>query len=170
MTIVYNLEIDDWVAFQEYFKEKKTLYKYLAPLLIFSAVLITTINIAYLFYQEASLITLFSFILVLIVLYLLYLKSQMRKQLQKTAKNIQSKNPDAFGPREMDFNDRRVDIKVGDNHKILTWEELSGYEENNDYFFLYSQKGMVYIIPKRDLNNITELEDVFSKHLSKLKK
>ena len=94
----------------------------------------------------------------------------MRKQLQKTAKNIQSKNPDAFGPREMDFNDKQVEIKVGDSLKTLTWGELSGYEENNDYFFLYSLKGMVYIIPKRDLNNITELEDVFNEHLSKFLK
>lgn len=168
MKLFFDLKVDDWVSFQEYFKEKKApLYKYISPLLIFSAVLIVTINAMHLYYQEASIVTLFSFILLVILFYLLYLKKQTKKQLRKIALDIQAKTPDAFGPREMDFNERRVEISAGKSHKTLAWGELTRYEENNDYFFLYSQKGMVYIIPKRDLEKIPEIREMLNEYLPK---
>ncbi len=169
MKLSFDLRTDDWVLFQEYFKEKKApLYKYLTPLLIFSAVMLATMNGLYIYYQSTSYVTLFSLCLLAIVLYLLYLKGRMKGRLKKTAIDIQSKNPEAFGPREMDFNNRCVEITAGNSHKILAWGELSGYNQNKDYFFLYSQKGMVYIIPKRDLEDVPGLEEILNEHLSEI--
>ncbi len=72
---------------------------------------------------------------------------------RKAGLAIQEKNPDAFGPMTLDMNAQGMTIQSQKASKTISWDEMDRFEENNYYFFLYSKKGIVYIVPKRDLDN-----------------
>lgn len=170
MKVTFDLSIEDWMAFQEYYKGKKApFYKFIMPLLIICAVVIIVLNLIYLQDKEASLMTIISFFLLLTIFYLFFLKKKSKTQLKKVALEIKERNPDAFGPREMVFNENGIDIQATNSHKTLTWEDMDQYEEDKDYYFLFSQKGVVYIIPKRDIHT-ADFQSVIDQYLPGSKK
>ncbi|MDR1121552.1 MAG: YcxB family protein [Dysgonamonadaceae bacterium] len=148
-TIRFELSINDWIAFQEYYRSKKApIYKFLMPALFISALLLIGLNVMYLHRHEASWFTITSGILLLFISYLFFLKGRSRSQWRKAALKMQAKYPDAFGPREMTFDDDGITIQTANNSKILSWKAIDRQEENKDYNFIFTQNGTVYIIPK----------------------
>ncbi len=164
-TIRFNLTIEDWMAFQEYFRGKKApVYRILMPLLGISAMLLILLNALYLMKNEASLVTVISGIFLLLIFYLFFLKNKSKGQLRKMALDMQAKNPDAFGDREMSFDEDGISIKVNQSSKELFWEDIDQWEENKEYFFLYSTKGVVYIIPKKGLQNTDGFRELLNQY------
>ncbi len=163
MKILFDLTIDDWIAFQEYYKGKKApLYKILMPLLGIIAGLLVILNAIYLLKYEASLVTVISGVFLFLIFYLFFLKNKSKDQLRNMALDLQSRNKDAFGPREMTFDEKQIVIKTDNNSKTLSWKEIVQWEEDKNYFFLYNTKGVVYIIPKRDINGCDTFREMLN--------
>lgn len=167
MKISFDLKIDDWMAFQEYYRSKKAPYmKALTPLLFITAVVLIIINAIYLSYQKVSIVTVASCFILVTILYLFFMKKKSKDSLRKMGMEMQSKNPEAFGLREMSFDEKGIEIKTSSSSKSLSWEEMERYDENKDYFFLYSKKGIAYIIPKQNINTeIIDIEQLLNEHI-----
>jgi len=165
MNVNFVLDVDDWVAFQEYYRKRSApLYRIMPYLLIASGIVLVVLNAVYFFlYKEATLWNGISLIFLAVIFYGLYLKKKADGQMRKIAIELKEKNPDVFGLREMTFTEEGMEIKTEKANKYLTWEEMERYEENNDYYFLYSGKGVVYIVPK---NRIDVTPDEFGEMLN----
>ena len=163
MTVSFDLDIDDWLAFQEYFKGKRApLYKWLPTILILLAISLVVFNVIYLFYREASLVNIISLGFLLAIFYMLYLKKKATSHVRKMAAEIKLKHPEAFGIHEITFDGDGIKIKNEHTDVSLEWDDMNTYDENKDYFFLYSKKGVAYIIPKKKIDfPIDELKALF---------
>ncbi len=154
MKISFDLEVEDWMVFQEYYRGKKIpLYKALMPLLFITAIVLIIINAIYLSYQNVSIFTVFSCFILITILYIFFVKKKSKESLRQRGLAIKVKNPEAFGIRQMTFNDKEIEISTLSSNKTLPFSELEKYEEIKDYFFLYSRKGVVYIIPKQKIKS-----------------
>jgi len=169
MRIAYNLTIEDWVNFQEYYLKKKApISRFMTPILTILLVCNIIIGIYMEFILKAGSYNYIFFICILILAYLLYLKIKTRKKLLKSGEELRRRNPGAFDSMNMNFTENGIDIQSQTSSKSLQWKEVDKQESNKDYLFIYSKKGMVYIIPKRDLNgNEKELEAILAEYLSK---
>lgn len=167
MHIAYNLTVEDWVNFQEYYLKKKApLFSYITPILTILLVCNIVLGIYMEFVRETEGYNFVFLICIFVLAGLLYLKIKTRKKLMKSGEELRQKNPGAFDSMEMNFSEEGIAIQSQHNSKSLGWEEIDHYESNKDYVFIYSRKGMVYIIPKRDLNGKkNELEAVLNENL-----
>lgn len=165
MTIHFNLTIDDWLAFQDYYKKRKApLYRILMPLLGISAALLVILNVLYLMENKASMVTALSGILLLFIFYLFFLKRRSHKHLYRAGLELKAKHPDAFGQRDMAFEEEQITIKAENSTKVLPWKEVEQWEENKEYYFIFNAKGMVYIVPKRSIKDCTAFSDMLNQY------
>ena len=153
MKLAFDLHTADWVAVQKYFKDKKN-PSWRMPLFVICAAILIILNILYLLNNEPSWMTGVSAIVILCLVYIWYLRAHSIKQLDKMAQEIQTKNPEAFGRREMELNDAGISITAHGASKSLAWDEMSSFEDAKDYFILFSKKGVVYIVPKRAIEDV----------------
>ena len=155
MTLRFDLTIEDWVNFQEYYKEKKApLYKFLMPILGITAIMLICLNVLYLMHNPTSLVTLLSGIFLLLIGCLFVMKKKSVKVLRKAATNLKEKNPSAFGEREMKFDTEQITILAGTTKTELSWKEVDQWAEGKTYFYIYNVKGFVYIVPKRAIEEV----------------
>ncbi len=155
MKLAFDLHTSDWVVIQKYFRDKKAPMWHV-PVFIIGTIVLVVLNVLYLLRHEADWMTGVSVVVILCMVYLLYLRKDADKQLVKTAEKIKANNPEAFGHREMEFSDEGIRMSTANGSKSLTWAEMSSFEDAVGYLLLYSNKGVVYIVPKRAL---TEVED-----------
>jgi hypothetical protein len=102
---------------------------------------------------------------VAILLYLIYLNSKTKSRLTKAGMDLEKKNPDIFGPMTMNMDEKGIDFQSQNNTKFLPWEEIDKYDSNKEYYFIYSKKGVAYIIPKRNIQeSATEMENMLDKY------
>lgn len=169
MKIAYNLTVEDWVNFQEYYMKKKApLSGCMTPALTILLVFNIIIGIYMEFIAKTGSYNFVFLICIIVLAYLLYVKTKTRKKLLKSGEEIKEKNPGAFGEMTMDFQQDGIDIHSSTHSKFLTWEEVGSYDDKaKDFFLLYSKKGMVYIIPKRDIESEEELQTLFQKCILK---
>ncbi len=167
MNISFNLNVDDWVAFQQYYQAKRApFYKAVYPLIVGLISGLVVINIIYYFYfKVVSAITWISFILVAVFIYLLYLRKRSLDRVKQAGLEVQKKHPEAFGVMKMDFEANGINIQSQQTSKFIPREEMSQFEENKHYFFLYSKKGVVYIVPKRDIDNTSSFRELLIDYL-----
>ncbi len=153
MKIRYNLDVQDWVSFQQFFRGKKAPLNNLAtPLIIFCSVFMLVLNVFYIHYEGLNLMSFISGIILIILLYLLYVKVRSGKQLQDAGNKLKKKHPEVFGEMAVEFNNTGIYIQSTASSQSLAWNDMDSFDENKSYFFMYSKKGMAYIIPKRDLD------------------
>lgn len=168
MKLSFELEVSDWVAFQRWYRGKRMpLFKVLVPLMITCCALLVVLNIVLIFSKGMSGISWISAILLLGLGYLLFLQSKSDRQLKEAGENLKERNPGAFGKLEMDFDDEGFTVTSSSNSKRLSWDEMDKNEENKNYCFLFSKKGLVYIIPKDKIKeNPEEFYQILDKHLN----
>ncbi len=166
MKFSFNLTVDDWVSFQEYQKGKKTpFYTAIYPLLIVMSIGLVLLNVVYYSYYQTDKIismTWISLACLLVLLFILNIRRESMKQLKKAGSDIQSKHPEAFGSMTLETNENGLEIQSDQTSKSLAWNEIQGYEENKNYFFLYSKKGVAYIIPKRGMKDQSEFMNILN--------
>ena len=155
MLIQFDLTIEDWVNFQEYYKAKKApLYKLLMPILGITAAMLICLNVIYWIYtQQASLVTVLSGIFLLLIIYLFIMKKKSVNVLRKAAANLKEQNPNAFGTRQMTFEDEKITIVAGNTETVILWKDIEQWDEAKDYYYIYNTKGFVYIVPKRAIED-----------------
>lgn len=155
MKFSYNLTVDDWAAFQQYYRGKKhPFYSAVYPMILsLSAILLTT-NIYYVYLYGFSKLTLISAIVLIILLYVLQIRKKSLETIKNAGLELERKHPEAFGMMNIELNENGIDIKSQQTSKYMTWDEMDKFEENKKYFFLYSKKGMVYIVPKQEINDM----------------
>ncbi|MDH8702226.1 hypothetical protein M2138_001586 [Dysgonomonadaceae bacterium PH5-43] len=167
MKIAYNLSVADWVNFQEYYQKKK------APItgcLVPAIYILTFLNVIggawhYTTYG-LSMYSVICLICVGVFIFLGYTRNKAKKNLFATGEAIAEKSPGAFGNITMDFTNEGIDIVTSTNTKSLLWSDVDKFEKNKNYFFIYSKKGYVYIIPTRDISETTELEAILIMNIS----
>ena len=167
MRIAYNLTVEDWVNFQEYYLKKKVpLSSCMTPALTILLIANIIFGIYTVFILKTDNYNFVFLICVLLLASLLYIRIKTRKKLLKSGEELRQKNPSAFDSMNMDFTEKGIDIQSQHSSKSLQWEEINKFESNKDYILIYSAKGMVYIIPKRDLQGKeSELEAMLTKYL-----
>ena len=155
MKFSFNLNVDDWVAFQQYHRRKKIpFYGMIYPTLI-----VLCIVLAFLCVRQYLLIKVMTTMIwvngacLLTLLYVLYIRKKSLDNVKKAGLAIQEKNPEAFGAMTMEVTAQGLTIQSPKASKVVAWEEMGKFEENAKYFFLYSKKGVVYIVPKREIDN-----------------
>ena len=168
MKIAYNLTVTDWVNFQEFFRKKKTpLIGCLEPMIYVLTALNIVVGTWHFISYGPSIYTAICLICIGVLLFLIYAQKKSKKNLYTTGQTIAEKNPDAFGNMTMNFEENGIDIVSQNNQKYLTWGDIGNYDSNKDYFFIYSKKSYVYIIPKRDISSQVELKAILDEHLLK---
>lgn len=172
MKISFNLTVDDWIVFQQFFRGKKSPFsRWIVPIIITCMVWIVLFN-AYLAYakvdDESPMRVWISIAVFFIFAYLLYIRRKSLKRVKEAGLEIEKKHPEAFGSMIMELNEKGIDIQSSQTAKFLTWEEMGTYDKNRKYFFLYSRKGVVYIVPKRALEGQdVDFEAILRTNLSK---
>jgi hypothetical protein len=166
MKFSFDLTVDDWVAFQQYQRGKKTpFYNVLYPLIISLGIALVVINIYHIYAYEISNVTGFSFIVLLGLIYVLYIRKKALTKVRKIGLDLQEKHPESFGPMSLDVDADGLTIQSQKTGKSILWEDLKGFEENKYYFFLYSKKGVAYIIPKREMQDISEFRSKLTNNI-----
>ena len=158
MKFSFNLNVDDWVAFQQFHRGKKIpFYGIVYPAIVVMCIALVGLCIGYyVHFREVSTLVWVSGACFLTLLYILYIRKKSLGNVKKAGLAIQEKNPEAFGTMAMEVTAQGMTIQSPKASKIVTWEEMARFEENKQYFFLYSKKGVVYIIPKREMGNESE--------------
>jgi len=165
MKIAYNLTAQDFVNFQEYYMKKKSpLAGCLQPVIFATLLANVILGLGLYFYQGLTTYTYICLICIFLLGLLLIARGQQKKNLIKAAQQMEKDKPGAFGNMTMEFFEDGVKVQSTTNHKFLEWNEIEKVDSNKNYFFIYSKKGMVYIIPKRSLEYP---DDEFSAFLNK---
>lgn len=171
MKINYHPTIEDWVNFQEYYRKKKSpLYGCLMPILG----ILLLCNVVFGFYMvfiykgESNYDWLFG-ICIIVLAYLLFMQTRIRRKLMKAGAQLAEKHPDVFGETSMEFFEEGFEIKTQNHTKFLKWEDLDNFYQNKDYIFFFSKKGFAYIVPKRDVDDIDRLQTIL-RHFEQSKK
>ncbi|MDR1370331.1 MAG: YcxB family protein [Dysgonamonadaceae bacterium] len=152
----FNLTIDDWVAFQQYQRSKKTpFYNVVYPLILCLGIALVAINVYHIYMYEVNNTTWFSSVVLIGLLYVLYIRKKALSKVREVGLDLQQKHPEAFGPMRLEMNANEFTIQSQETAKTILWEDMKGFEENKCYFFLYSKKGVVYIVPKRGIEDIS---------------
>jgi hypothetical protein len=155
MTFSFNLNVNDWVAFQQYHRGRKIpFYNAVYPLIIGMCIALVAINIGYhIHFQTVSNVTWVSGACFLTLLYILYIRKKSLDNVRKAGLEIEKKNPEAFGLMSLNTDSDGITILSRKASKTIFWKEMDRFEENKYYFFLYSKKGVVYIVPKREMED-----------------
>ncbi|MDL2223155.1 YcxB family protein [Bacteroidales bacterium OttesenSCG-928-M11] len=169
MKIAYKLTAQDFVSFQEYYMKKKApISGCLQPSIIIMLLLNIVIGIALYFIHGITTYTYVCLFCVLLLGILLIGKGFAKKRLLKSAIQMEKEKPGAFGNMTMDFSNKGIDVHSSTQEKFLKWEEIDKFDSNKHYYFIYSKKGMVYIIPKRDVSiDENEFTTMLGNHLNK---
>lgn len=155
MTFSFNLKVNDWVAFQQYHRGRKTpFYNLVYPLIIAMCIALAVICIGYyIHFRTVSTVIWVSGACFLTLLYILYIRKKSLDNVRKAGLEIEKKNPEAFGLMSLNMDSSGMTILSRKASKTILWKEMDRFEENKYYFFLYSKKGVVYIIPKREMED-----------------
>ncbi|MDR0428376.1 MAG: YcxB family protein [Dysgonamonadaceae bacterium] len=165
MKINYNLRIEDWVNFQEYFRKKKTpLYGCMVPLLtiLFICNVVLGIHMNF-FYRGDSQYNWVLFVCIVLLAYLLFMQSQTRKRLMKAGNELKEENPDVFGESSIEFFEEGFEIQTKKHKKFLKWMEIENYDQTKDYVYFFSKTGYAYILPKQYVDDFPRLELILNK-------
>lgn len=165
MSICFDLTIEDWLAFQDYFRKKKApVYRLLMPILGITAGLLIILNVLYLLHYEASMVTVLSGILLFFILLLFYYRSKSKKTLYNMAVELKKSHPEVFGEREMVFDEQQISIITPSNTQVIPWSQVEQWEESKQYFYIYNTKGIVYIVPKSCLSDYDEFVGTLNRY------
>ena len=158
MTISFNLKVDDWVAFQQYHRGQKIpFYNIIYPAIIVLCLFLAGICIGYcIYYRTNSSVVWVSAACFLTLLYILYLRKKSLAHIREIGLELEKKNPDAFGLISMNIDQDGITVLSRKISKTIPWKEMDRLKENKSYFFLYSKKGVVYIVPKREIKDQSE--------------
>ncbi|MCC8146345.1 MAG: YcxB family protein [Bacteroidales bacterium] len=168
MKIAYNLTVADWVNFQEFYRRKKTpLIGCLEPMIYVLTALNVVVGTWHFISYGPSIYTAICLICIGVLLFLIYAQRKSKKNLYSAGQAVADKNPDAFGSMTIDLEESGLHVVSQNNTKDLSWADIDTYDSNKDYFFLYSKKGYVYIIPTKDISSETELKAILDQYLSK---
>lgn len=164
MNLSFDLDTEDWVAFQKWYRMKRMpLFKWMGALMVSCVILLVLLNILLIIFKGFSALSWISALILLILGYLLFLRSKSDRKLVEAGNRLKEKNPQAFGKLDMFFDEEGFTVTSLYHTKRIKWEEMDKNEENKDYCFLFSKKGLVYIIPKskagKDLKDFYTLLD-----------
>ena len=164
MKLNYNLTVEDWVNFQEYYRKKKSpLYGCMMPILT----LLLSCNVVLGFYMvfihkgENNYDWLF-IVCIIVLAYLLFMQTRIRRKLMRAGNQLKEKNPEIFGDTSLEFFEEGFEIKTPNYTKFLKWEDLDTFYQNKDYVFFFSKKGYAYIVPKRSVEDSDRLQIILN--------
>ncbi|MDR1719440.1 MAG: YcxB family protein [Dysgonamonadaceae bacterium] len=154
MEILFDLTVDDWFIFQQYFRGKSSpVYKLIFPMIITLSLLLLVLTAIQLACYGFHKILWLSVVTFLILLYILYIRKRSMNAIRKKGRSIQEEYPDSFGRKVMKLDKNGFSIATETATKQCAWCEMLEFEETKRYFYLYSNKGVVYIIPKRNVED-----------------
>lgn len=168
MKINYTLTVEDWVNFQEYYRKKKSpLYGCMMPLLT----VLLACNILFgfymvFFYKGENTYSWLFLICIILLAYLLFMQTRVRRKLLKAGNKLKEENPDIFGETRLEFFEEGFEIKTPKHTKFLKWDDIENFYQNKEYVFFFSKKGYAYIVPKRDIEDEPRLQVILTQYLS----
>ncbi|MBA2613318.1 MAG: YcxB family protein [Bacteroidetes bacterium] len=87
-----------------------------------------------------------------------------------STKNIPQDNGTVLGHRDMEFSDINITCKAEKTSTVSDWNAIKKLENGKNYFYLYVDTNMAYIIPKRVFATVNEQDNFEQFILSKVKR
>lgn len=160
MNIQYELTEEDYINFNLYhIKNSKTgkralmLQRFLSPLffIIVSYVYSMIGNMPFL----PLFITFFILSILWIVFYPKYFYRLITRNVRKMIK--EGKNEGLIGQHQLKLSEERLVDTSSNKETTITWTGITGFKEDNGYFFLYNSSVSAYILPKREMDHVDEV-------------
>lgn len=169
MTIEFDLDIEDWLAFQEFhlsnnkkLKQWKVISMLAVPLA--SAIIILT---------NKWFDTTFMIVLVIVsIAHVLYVHKTFTSRYLKRAKKMLKDNTGIIGRQTFQFTEEFILMSKLNTETKTNWNGINEILENENYYFLFVSSISAFIIPKRKIENDLEaLDKIFNqKNLERLEK
>ena len=161
MTLTFNLDIHDWMAFQKHyldhskeFRRTKRIIAWVVPLVMSFFVVID------LYKGEFNIISAVVLSAFAVAWLLLYPKRLTSRTLKKAKKMIEEGDNTSFlGPQELVLTEEGLLIKLKDSEQKMGWKAIKKIEQTDAHLFLYNSAISAIIIPKLKLHaDLKELE------------
>ena len=170
MKIEYELEMEDWLAFQNHYYIKSKRYR---KALIIRILLIPYIAAIYLFVRSLNgnlFMEEYIFWGVVCLVWIIfspkYLKYRIKKYFRKLLN--EGDNSSILTNHELTFSDTGISEVSRDSQSTTSWNAIKKLEENDKYFFLYNSAITAIVIPKHKINaDLDELRNLFREKIGK---
>jgi hypothetical protein len=73
----------------------------------------------------------------------------------------------SFGPQRIEFHEEHIINEMPKMESKLPWDGISRYDQNDDYFFLYTSNNTAIVIPKKKIDgDVKQLDALLSQKVS----
>ena len=100
----------------------------------------------------------------MILVYIFSLKSLVKQRIQKNVNRLlkNSTNEELLGEKEYEFTKEGIIEKGLHSKSELTWSSIEKFNSTDDYYLLYQNGLMAFVIPKSAVNQIEEFESLIA--------
>ncbi len=174
MTITFDFDIDDTMAFQEHFLSN---FKQFKRTRIFVTLLLPVMLVLlFLYYyvhdgMTTKLIGFGIFFVVMAIVWMLIIwKSFKKRTLARTRKLLLKNDKDnsiVFGVREMTLNDEGIFVKTPKSEALTKWIAVLKVVKDVNHYYLYITSMNAFVIPLRKIeDSVNELDSMIEKHVA----
>lgn len=169
MDLKYHLTEDDYINFNMFhIKNSESIMGALKKQRLFTPIFYLAFS--FIFSKILAIPFLFSFVpfFILSVLWVLfYEKYFFGRVIRQTKKMIkEGKNTSLLGDHHMVLTDEGIVDSTSFGETKVTWSGINEFKQDDRYFFLYNSAMSAYILPKRELKNVTEIESYLKAKIS----
>ena len=167
MEITFNLEMSDWLAFQQFYLKTskqfirlKLIVTWMVPA-IFAALLFVQYFREPMVIMQAVMYTIIS--LVWVIFYPRHFTGRVMQRAQKQMES--GDNSGCLGTHTMSFTEEGIIDKSPQSEYKVTWPGIKRMEETDSHYFLYNSALSALIIPKHQVSaQLKELSTVLQQH------
>jgi hypothetical protein len=168
MEIQYNLTEEDYIHFNLYHvknsktgKQALTWQRFLSPLFF--------IIIAYIYsaISDMPFLPLFITFFIMGILWIVFYPKYFYNLITRNAKKMikEGKNEGLLGEHCMKMTEEGIVDTSSQRETKVTWSGITGFKEDDGYFYLYNSSVSAYILPKREINHVNEVKNFIQSRL-----
>lgn len=170
MKLVYDFDLNDWMAFQENHLDNSKQFKRIKIIMTFvlPAIWLGIITVEYLIGNFNLLGA--GILFVASILWILFYPKRLKNSALKRAKKLlaEGDNSGYLGKHEVELNDQEIKSAAPQSTSTINWKGITRLIETDQYYFLYNTAASALIIPKFKLK-ITDAEKLELDRMIKMK-
>lgn len=150
--LLFDLDIDDLLAFQDYYNENSTEFKRMQLIIRFLLPVICLLIFLFFCYKDGiqTALIIGALYLPISIWWIIYMPKLVRKNsLKRNRKALekQQKTDPSFGYRDMFFDDDGIRIKNKGIDTSIKWSRVVRIVQKEDYFYLFLSDREAFIVP-----------------------
>lgn len=159
MKLVYDFDLNDWMAFQENYLENSKQFKRIKTIMmiVLPAIWLGIVLVELLLGNFSPLGA--GILLVASIFWIVFYPRRFKNSALKRAKKLlaEGNNSGYLGKHEIELNDQEIKSTVPQSTSTINWQGITRFIETDQYYFLYNTAASALIIPKFKLK-ITDTE------------